>query len=61
MISGVSPLMDRAGWKTLQAHYTKVRELSLRKLFADDPETRPTNDSRGRRDLLRLLEEPHHR
>ncbi len=37
MISGVSPLMDRAGWKTLQAHYTKVRELSLRKLFSDDP------------------------
>jgi glucose-6-phosphate isomerase len=38
MNSGVAPLMDRAAWKTLQAHYTKVRELSLRKLFADDPE-----------------------
>jgi glucose-6-phosphate isomerase len=37
MISVVSPLMDRAGWKTLQAHYTKVRDLSLRKLFSDDP------------------------
>ena len=37
MISGVAPLTDRPGWKTLQAHYTKVRELSLRKLFSDDP------------------------
>ena len=42
MNSDVAPLMDRAAWKTLQAHHTKVRELSLRKLFADDPE-------RGRR------------
>jgi glucose-6-phosphate isomerase len=27
--------MDRAAWKTLQAHYMKVKELSLRKLFDD--------------------------
>ncbi len=38
MSSGISPLLDRAAWKTLQAHYTKVREFSLRTLFADDPE-----------------------
>jgi len=37
-MSGVAPLMDRAAWKTLKANYTKVRGLSLRKLFADDPE-----------------------
>jgi glucose-6-phosphate isomerase len=26
----------RAAWKALEAHYTKIRELHLRKLFADD-------------------------
>src|ERR1700733_6778240 len=30
-------LTTRASWKTLEAHYTKIRELHLRKLFADDP------------------------
>src|SRR5580700_993874 len=30
-------LTTRAAWKALEAHYTKVRELHLRKLFADDP------------------------
>jgi len=34
----VPPLMKGAVWKTLEAHYTKVRGLSLRTLFADDPE-----------------------
>jgi glucose-6-phosphate isomerase len=34
--------MKAAAWKALEAHYTKVRELSLRALFAGDPE-------RGRR------------
>jgi len=38
MESNVPPLMERAAWKTLEAHFTKVRELSLRALFADDPE-----------------------
>ncbi len=33
----VSPLMDRAAWKTHQAHYIKVKELSLRELFVDNP------------------------
>ncbi len=42
MTSDVAPLMDRSAWKALQAHYAKVRELSLRKLFTDDTE-------RGRR------------
>ena len=27
-----------AAWQALETHYTKVRELHLRKLFADDPE-----------------------
>ena len=31
------PLMKRASWEALQAHYATVRELSLRTLFADDP------------------------
>jgi len=38
MDSGVAPLMDRSAWKALHAHYLNVREMSLRKLFADDPE-----------------------
>src|SRR5450756_614140 len=38
MTPDVPPLMQRAVWKTLEARYKKVRELSLRKLFADDPE-----------------------
>jgi glucose-6-phosphate isomerase len=29
--------MNRDAWQKLQSHYTKVRELSLRELFADDP------------------------
>ena len=31
-----APLTARAAWKALEAHYPKVRELHLRKLFADD-------------------------
>jgi len=30
-------LTERASWKALDAHYSKVKELHLRKLFADDP------------------------
>src|SRR5215510_13494381 len=32
-----SQLLDRPAWKALQAHHTKVRDLDLRRLFADDP------------------------
>jgi glucose-6-phosphate isomerase len=31
-------LTKRAGWKKLQTHYKKIREVHLRSLFADDPE-----------------------
>lgn len=31
------PLTNRKGWKDLEEHYRKVRELHLRNLFADDP------------------------
>ncbi len=31
------PLTTLAAWQALEAHYSKVRELHLRKLFADDP------------------------
>src|SRR5215475_10080624 len=37
MKSAVKPLTERQAWKSLAAHYQKVRELHLRKLFADDP------------------------
>ena len=30
-------LTERPAWKALEAHYQKVRDLHLRKLFADDP------------------------
>jgi glucose-6-phosphate isomerase len=42
MIRVVPPLMKAAAWEALEAHHAKVRELSLRTLFAGDPE-------RGRR------------
>ena len=32
-----APLPKRKAWKALQTHYEKLRELHLRKLFADDP------------------------
>jgi glucose-6-phosphate isomerase len=36
-IKGVAPLPERKAWKALQGHYEKLRELHLRKLFAEDP------------------------
>src|SRR5712691_6266845 len=33
----VTPLRERPAWKALEAHYAQIKELSLRKLFADDP------------------------
>jgi glucose-6-phosphate isomerase len=33
-----SQLIQRPSWQALGAHYSKVRELHLRKLFADDPD-----------------------
>jgi glucose-6-phosphate isomerase len=36
MATSTSPLTKFAAWQALEAHYPKVRELHLRKLFADD-------------------------
>jgi len=33
----ITPLTTRAAWKALEAHYSKIRDLHLRTLFADDP------------------------
>src|SRR5271169_3220295 len=33
---GIEPLTQRKAWKALQAHHTKVKELHLRQLFAED-------------------------
>jgi glucose-6-phosphate isomerase len=33
----IPPLPQRPAWKALEAHYRKIKELHLRKLFADDP------------------------
>src|SRR5262245_16546601 len=32
-----SPVAERPAWKALEAHHHEVRDLHLRKLFADDP------------------------
>jgi glucose-6-phosphate isomerase len=34
----VQPLTQRAAWKSLEMHYEKIRNISLRSLFSDDPE-----------------------
>src|ERR1700759_4374123 len=38
MTTGIQSLTGRPGWKALESHYQKIRELHLRQLFADDPE-----------------------
>ena len=35
-MTSIAPLPGRAAWKALDAHYTKIHVLHLRKLFADD-------------------------
>jgi len=37
MTTGNQPLSARPAWKGLETHYQKVRDLHLRKLFANDP------------------------
>jgi glucose-6-phosphate isomerase len=37
MTAQIAPLTERQAWKALGGHYQNVRELHLRKLFADDP------------------------
>ena len=37
MTAGNQLLTVRPAWKALEAHHQKLRELHLRKLFADDP------------------------
>jgi len=37
MTTSIAPLTTLAAWQALEAHYPKVREMHLRKLFGDDP------------------------
>jgi glucose-6-phosphate isomerase len=37
MTAQIAPLSERQAWNALAAHHQNVRELHLRKLFADDP------------------------
>src|ERR1700751_2905729 len=37
MTAGTEPLSERPAWKALKADYPRIRDLHLRKLFADDP------------------------
>ena len=48
MTAGIARLSERQAWNALAAHHTQVRELHLRKLFADDP-------TRGERMTLEAL------
>jgi len=36
-MTAIAPLARRPSWQALEAHYPKVRDIHLRKLFADDP------------------------
>ncbi len=49
MTATITPLTKCPAWKALEAHYKEVRELHLRKLFADDPKRgeRMTVDAAG--------------
>ena len=38
MSTNSTPLTERPAWKALEEHYTKVKDLHLRKLFASDPQ-----------------------
>ncbi len=38
MTAASAPLTQRPAWKALEAHYQQVREVHLKKLFADDPQ-----------------------
>ncbi|HZU66121.1 MAG TPA: glucose-6-phosphate isomerase [Ktedonobacteraceae bacterium] len=38
MSTTVTPLTQRPAWKALEDHYAQVKDLHLRKLFADDPQ-----------------------
>jgi glucose-6-phosphate isomerase len=37
MATQIAPLTERKAWQALEAHHKNVRDLHLRKLFADDP------------------------
>jgi len=37
MTAQIAPLTQRAAWKALEVHHENIRELPLRKLFAEDP------------------------
>ncbi len=37
MSTTLTPLTQRPAWKALEEHYQKIRDVHLRKLFADDP------------------------
>ena len=37
MTMNIPQLTKRSAWQALKANYTKIRNMHLRKLFADDP------------------------
>ncbi len=49
MAAPIAPLKTRPAWKALAAHQASMRDVTLRKLFADDPArgTRLTAEAAG--------------
>jgi len=57
MTAGMTKLSERPAWNALAAHYANVRELHLRRLFADDPsresKTEPSLNDSSTNNLIR--------
>lgn len=44
--AGIIPLYERPAWKALQQHYSKLQNVHLRQLFAEDAQRASTSRSR---------------
>jgi glucose-6-phosphate isomerase len=53
-------LTETVSWRALQTHYETIKDISLRRLFAEDS-GRGERLRRKRRSLPGLLEEPNYR
>src|SRR4051794_26695139 len=49
MTASSTPLRERSSWKALEGHFSQVRNVHLRQLFADDPKRgeRLTSEAAG--------------
>ena len=51
---------ELAAWQALTAHYQQIKDVHLRRLFAEDPGRGERLTGGRRRTLSRLFKEPHH-